>query len=156
MPALKDDAKVVFVFDSGYGRPSKLDWDDLDLKKNFSLGKAANHCMVMNDAMVQFYAAQQQQQITANATTNRRHFVHARPGAVNSNLFAELPWYLQPMLRLAVPLFAVSPDKCAQRLLKGVMDCSVAGNKTGRCWSNIDYQGHLVADKTRPLGARGR
>ncbi|EXJ89138.1 hypothetical protein A1O3_02202 [Capronia epimyces CBS 606.96] len=152
MPALKEDAKVVVVFDSVYGRPSKLDWNDLDLKKHFSLSKAANHCMVMNDVMVQFYAAQQQQQqqqtTSTTATPNRRHFVHAWPGAVDTNLFTELPWYLQPVLRLAALLLAVSPDTCAERLLNGLADCSTAGNKDGRFWSHMDNKGHLVANKT--------
>lgn len=51
LPALKEDAKVVIVYDSRFGNPDKLHWDDLDLKTNFSLGTAANHCMVMTDAM---------------------------------------------------------------------------------------------------------
>ena len=62
LPTLKEDAKVIIVFDGLFGSPTKLNWEDLDLKTHFSLGKAANHCMVMNDAMVQFHAAQQQRQ----------------------------------------------------------------------------------------------
>lgn len=151
MPALKEHAKVVVVFDSVYGRPSKLDWTDLDLKKHFTLSKAANHCMVMNDVMIQFYAAQQQQQRQSSSTTatpNPSHFVHAWPGAVNTNLFTELPWYLKPVVRFAGLVLAVSPDTCAERLLNGVAECSIAGNKVGRFWSNIDNKGHQVADKT--------
>ena len=53
MPTLKEDAKVIIVYDGKFGKPSGLIWDDLDLKRNFSLGAAANHCMVMNDVMVQ-------------------------------------------------------------------------------------------------------
>jgi NAD(P)-dependent dehydrogenase (short-subunit alcohol dehydrogenase family) len=143
MPALKDDAKVIIVLDGVFGRPSKLDWDDLDLKKRFSLGRAANHCMVMNDVMVQFYAAQQQQQTTATT----RHFVHAWPGAVNSNLFTELPWYLQPLARVTGSLVGVSTDTCAERLLNGVKECPAAGNEEGQFWSNIDNKGHLVSNK---------
>lgn len=143
IPALKEDAKVIIVFDGIYGNPAKLDWEDLDLKKNFSLGKSANHCMVMNDAMIQYYAAEQQRQ-----GTGARHFVHAWPGAVNSSLFKELPWYLQPVLRVAGSLVGVSVDTCAERLLGGVSKCTAAGKVEGRFWSNIDNKGRLVAKKT--------
>jgi NAD(P)-dependent dehydrogenase (short-subunit alcohol dehydrogenase family) len=143
LPALKENAKVIIVFDGVYGNPTKLDWEDLDLKKHFSLGKSANHCMVMNDAMIQFHAAEQQRQ-----GANNRHFVHAWPGAVNSNLFKELPWFLQPLLRVAGSLVGVSTDTCAERLLDGVSQCAAAGKEEGRFWSNIDNKGRLVAKKT--------
>ena len=142
LPTLKEDAKVIIVFDGLFGSPTKLNWEDLDLKTHFSLGKAANHCMAMNDAMVQFHAAQQQRQ-----GSNRRHFVHAWPGAVNSNLFKELPWYLWPVLRLVGSLIAVSPDTCAENLLNGASECAAAGKEEGRFWSNVDNKGHLIANK---------
>jgi NAD(P)-dependent dehydrogenase (short-subunit alcohol dehydrogenase family) len=93
IPVLKDDAKVVIVLDSLYGSPTKLNWEDLDLKTTFSIGNAANHCISMNDAMVQQYAAQQQQQQAQSG--NKRHFVHANPGIVKTNLNQELPWFLR-------------------------------------------------------------
>jgi len=142
MPTLKEDAKVIVVFDGLYGNPTKLNWEDLDLKTHFSLGRAANHCMVMNDVMVQFYAAQQQRH-----GTNRRHFVHAWPGAVKSNLLNELPWYLRSVARAAGSLIAVSPDICAENLLNGASECAAAGKEESRFWSNIDNKGHLVANK---------
>jgi NAD(P)-dependent dehydrogenase (short-subunit alcohol dehydrogenase family) len=142
LPTLKEDAKVIIVFDGKFGNPAKLDWDDLDLKTNFSLGNAANHCMVMNDAVIQFYAAQQQPE-----GTSTRHFVHAWPGGVNSNLSAELPWYLRPLLRAVGSLVAVSPDTCAEYLLDGASACAAAGNAEGRFWSNIDNKGRLITDK---------
>ncbi|RYO93383.1 hypothetical protein DL766_000773 [Monosporascus sp. MC13-8B] len=94
IPTLKEDAKVIIVFGGMFGSPTKLNWEDLGLKTYFSLGKAADHCMEMNDAIVQFHAAQQQRQ-----GTNRRHFVHVRPGGVNSSLYKQLPWYLRPLAR---------------------------------------------------------
>jgi NAD(P)-dependent dehydrogenase (short-subunit alcohol dehydrogenase family) len=141
LPSLKNDAKVIVVYDGWLGSPSKLDWDDLDLKKNFSLNSAANHCMSMNDAMVQYYAAQQKQ------GTEKRHFVHAWPGGVNTGLYRELPWYLRPVARVGASLVCVSPGTCAERLMDGVSRCSVAGEAEGRFWSNIDNKGNLIKDK---------
>ncbi|KAJ3469594.1 hypothetical protein MRS44_003659 [Fusarium solani] len=79
LPTMSEDGKVIIVFDGWLGSPDKLIWEDLDLKTHFSLGKAADHCMSMNDAMVQYFAAQQ----TSNGA-GRRHFVHAWPGGVSS------------------------------------------------------------------------
>jgi len=142
LPTLKEDAKVIIVLDGLTGNPSKLHWDDLDLKTHFSLGNAANHCVTMTDTMVQFHAAQQQRQ-----GTNARHFVHAYPGAVSSSLDRELPWYLRVAARAAVTLIGVSPDTCAEYLLNGASECTTKGKEEGRFWSNIDNKGHLITNK---------
>ncbi|KPM35579.1 hypothetical protein AK830_g10989 [Neonectria ditissima] len=142
LPALKEDAKVIIVLDARVGSPDKLIWEDLDLKTHFSLAKAADHCISMTDAMVQFYASQQQKQ-----GTNKRHFVHAFPGGVNTGIYKELPWYLRPAGRLLLAAAGVSPDTCAERLLKGASECAVSGQVEGRFWSNIDSKGGLYTNK---------
>lgn len=142
MPTLKEDAKVVLVFDAVYGNPDKLNWEDLDLKTHYSLGSAANHCMVMSDVMIQFYAAEQQRE-----GLNKRHFVHAWPGGVNTSLLRELPWFLRVLGRGLGRFITVSPETCAERLLDGVEVCAAEGAKDGRFWSSIDNKGHLVAKK---------
>jgi NAD(P)-dependent dehydrogenase (short-subunit alcohol dehydrogenase family) len=145
IPVLKDDAKVVIVLDSLYGSPAKLNWEDLDLKKTFSIGNAANHCISMNDAMVQQYAAQQQQQQAQSG--NKRHFVHANPGIVKTNLNQELPWFLRSPTWAVGQLLGVSPETCAENLLKGTYECAASGEKEGRFWSCINGKGHLVGKK---------
>lgn len=138
LPVLTDDAKVLIVLDSIYGSPAKLNWEDLDLKTTFSLGNAANHCTAMNDAMVQQYAAQ---------SGNKRHFVHANPGIVQSNLDRELPLYMRVPARAVVKLFGVSPDTSGQNLLKGTYESAVSDEKEGRFWSYINGKGRPVANK---------
>ncbi|KAF4341973.1 hypothetical protein FBEOM_4139 [Fusarium beomiforme] len=114
LPSLTDEAKVLIVLDSNGGSPSKLNWDDLDLKNNFSLGNAAAHCLSMTDAMIQNYATEQK------AEGKSRHFIHALPGFVNTNIMQGLPWYMRlPSVGLASVL-GVSPDTCAQNMLNGV------------------------------------
>ncbi|KAK5061417.1 hypothetical protein LTR84_007960 [Exophiala bonariae] len=142
LPVLKEDAKVIIVFDSINGNPTKLDWDDLDLKKHFSLARAANHCMVMNDAMVQYWVAEQKKQGTA-----KRHFIHAWPGLVNTSLARELPWYLRPLMNGLGSVVGVSPDTCAERLLNGVTQQVTTGDQEGRFWSYINHKGQPVAKK---------
>lgn len=46
-------SKVMTVLDSKRGSLGGIDWDDLDLKREYTLAKAANHCMVMNDVALQ-------------------------------------------------------------------------------------------------------
>ncbi|KAM5347293.1 hypothetical protein ACJ41O_010298 [Fusarium nematophilum] len=140
LPALKEDARVIVVLDGLHGSPDKLLWEDLDLKTHFSLPKAADHCISMNDAMVQFHAAQQ-------GAGTRRHFVHAYPGGVNTGLWRELPWYLRPLGRGILAVLGVSPDTCAGNLLGGADECTATGEKEGRFWSNIDNKGKLAAGK---------
>lgn len=140
LPAMSAAARVVIVFDGRFGNPAKLHWEDLDLKDHFSLSTAANHCMVMNDIMIQHHAQNQQ-------GTEKRHFVHAWPGGVNSSLFRELPWYFQPIARVAGKLVGVEPSECAKRLLDGVSTCTAAGEPDGRLWSNIGNKGELIKGK---------
>ncbi|GAB1318249.1 Oxidoreductase andH [Madurella fahalii] len=142
LPVLKDDGEIVIVFDGKAGSPDKLNWEDLDLKTHFSLINAANHCMAMNDAMIQWWAAQQQPQ-----GTHKRHFVHAWPGLVNTNTVKNLPWYMRGPAEALGALLGVSPDTCAERLLKGASECVAAGKQQGRFWSNIDDKGRLVTNK---------
>ncbi|KAF4435845.1 hypothetical protein F53441_13422 [Fusarium austroafricanum] len=124
LPVLTDDANVVIVLDSTGGGPNKLNWEDLDLKTNFSLGNAASHCLSMTDAMVQNYATEQKAE-----GTKRRHFIHAFPGLVNTNIMHGLPWYMRlPSTGLA-SILGVSPDTCAEYLLTGAGEAAKAKDK---------------------------
>jgi NAD(P)-dependent dehydrogenase (short-subunit alcohol dehydrogenase family) len=142
LPTLKEDAKVIIVLDGVLGSPDKLDWEDLDLKKKFSLMGAANHCTSMNDGMVQFFAAQQQRE-----GTGQRHFVHAMPGTVNTNIARELPWLMRPLAKVLTSVIGTSPETCAENLLNGASACAAAGKEEGRFWSNLDSKGRPVEGK---------
>jgi NAD(P)-dependent dehydrogenase (short-subunit alcohol dehydrogenase family) len=138
LPALKDNAKVLVVLDGREGSPTKLNWEDLDLKTHFSLGTAADHCISMNDAMVQVHASQK---------GNRRHFVHAYPGRVKTDLWSTLPWYLRAPMQPLSHVLCVSPETCAENLLKGTEECPAMVEKEGKFWSCIDGKGRLVPNK---------
>lgn len=143
LPALKKDAKVIIVLDGRLGKPpSQLDWDDLDLKNTFTVSNAAKHCITMTDAMVQSFAAKQKVEGAGS-----RHFVHAYPGFVSTNIFANLPMLLRPVTTVLAGVLAVSPDKCAENLLTGARTVTAEADKSGRFWSCIDNKGHLVPNK---------
>ncbi|KAH8172966.1 NAD(P)-binding protein [Sarocladium implicatum] len=155
MPALKDDAKVIIVYDSKTGNPGQLIWDDLDLKTHFGLGTAANHCMVMNDIMVQHYAAQQSraQNDNKHAADTRRLFVHAWPGGVGTTgLMRELPWLLGCAIKIVapvVPLLTVTADTCAEYLLNGVDRVVKESEEKNQdsLFRYIDNKGRDIQDK---------
>ncbi|KAI8665372.1 hypothetical protein LRP88_04122 [Fusarium phalaenopsidis] len=136
LPVLKDDAKILIVLDGKRGNPSSLIWDDLDLKSNFSLANAAAHCISMTDAMVQAFATQQ--------AGSKRHFVHAYPGFVRTEIFKNLPWYLRTPAKAVGPLLGVLPDTCAERLISGIRERAADSDKL---WSFIDEKGHLISNK---------
>ncbi|KAH6890674.1 hypothetical protein B0T10DRAFT_596848 [Thelonectria olida] len=138
LPALTDTAKVLIVLDGLRGSPTKLNWKDLDLKTHFSLGSAADHCISMNDAMVQVHASQK---------GTKRHFVHAHPGRVKTDLWSTLPWYLRALMEPLSHVLCVSPESCAGNLLKGTSECSAMAEKEGKFWSCIDGKGRLVPNK---------
>jgi NAD(P)-dependent dehydrogenase (short-subunit alcohol dehydrogenase family) len=144
-PVLKDDAKVILVLDGVRGSPDKLVWEDLDLKTHYSLGNAASNCISMTDAMIQEYAAEQEQ------TGKKRHFVHSLPGLVATGIANGLPWYLKlPATVLSKP-FSVSPAQCADYMLKAVYEdaaaAAAAGGKENALWSCIDEKGRLLNAK---------
>jgi NAD(P)-dependent dehydrogenase (short-subunit alcohol dehydrogenase family) len=145
LPVLSDAARVVIVLDGWLGDPSKLIWDDLDLKKNYSIKKAAEHCISMNDGMVQYWAKIQPEAPAAA----KKHFIHAFPGTVNTNLFKGIvPSYLQGPVGLLSRISLTSPETCAERLLDGVEERVKESTEAGRFWSNIDAKGGSVKNKT--------
>ncbi|KAK5658064.1 hypothetical protein OQA88_2620 [Cercophora sp. LCS_1] len=142
LPLLTPSARVVTVYDGWLGSPEKLIWDDLDLKRNYGLTKAADHCVSMTDGMVQYWATQGQTE------GGKRHFVHAYPGGVNTNLLREVvPEVLQGVVKAVGNVVLTSPETCAERLLAGVEARAEEGDREGRHWSNIDNKGRVVKGK---------
>ncbi|KAM0300603.1 hypothetical protein HYE67_005110 [Fusarium culmorum] len=135
MPALTEDAKVLIVLDSVRGGPDKLNWEDLDLKTNFTISSAAAHCLSMTDAMIQHYGTEQR------AAGTKRHFIHATPGVVNTNIASSLPWYLRGPASVAASLFGVSPDTCAEHMVKGIENAAASGEKAGTHYEFITEKG---------------
>ncbi|ETN38996.1 uncharacterized protein HMPREF1541_07038 [Cyphellophora europaea CBS 101466] len=144
LPVLQPNAKIIIVLDGRLGDHTKLNWDDLDLKNHFSLSNAAQHCMVMNDAMIQYHATQQLQ---PQHGTGKRHFMHVFPGAVKTNIWKGLPWYLQPLMRGAGAALGADPQVYAQKLLDSAAICATESEAEGRFWSNIDNKHRLIRDK---------
>ncbi|KAF4965509.1 hypothetical protein FSARC_6689 [Fusarium sarcochroum] len=142
-PILSQDAKVLVVLDALNGAPSKLNWEDLDLKNNFGLQNAANHCLCMNDAMVQHHALLQNGQ----GEGSKRFFVHAYPGVVDTSTSKNSTWYFRSVAKVAAKLIGTSPEQCAERLLEGVYKSAEEGEKQGTFWSCIDNHGKVIQGK---------
>ncbi|KAJ4012013.1 hypothetical protein NW752_004408 [Fusarium irregulare] len=139
-PIMSSDAKVMIVLDGKNGDAKKLNWEDLDLKNTFSLATAANHCITMNDAMVQHYAATQ-------SDGNKRFFTHAYPGVVDTATAKNSAWYFRALSKVVSTIAGSTPDECAERLLDGMY--ARADEETGKdvFWSNIDNHGKKIEGK---------
>lgn len=79
------------------GTEGAINLDDLELKNTYSGPRCANHTIVMNDFMTGEFASRNPE----------ISFVHSFPGAVNTGLTRELPWWLRAPLKALTPLFSL-------------------------------------------------
>lgn len=140
LPSLALDAKVISVYDSSSGDPSKLNWQDFDLKDNFSLANAAQHCMNMNDIMTQRFASTQ-------LAGEKRHFVHAFPSLVNTNIGRDLAWYMRVPAKAFQIAVATKPSVWAERLMSGLEVRVEEGESEGKRWHYLDQKGRSIKNK---------
>ena len=87
-------SRVVSVL--GPGDEGAIDFDDLDLKHNFSIRKAAAHAITMTDFTFEEFA-------TKNPTVS---FVHSYPGTVKTGFAKESGLAIRAMMRLALILMS--------------------------------------------------
>ncbi|KAF4456698.1 Dehydrogenase/reductase SDR family member on chromosome X [Fusarium austroafricanum] len=138
-PIMSQNAKVLLVLDGLNASPDKLNWDDLDLKNNFSLSNAANHCICMNDAMVQHNAHQRD--------GSKRFFVHAYPGAVNTATPKNSAWYFRAASKVLSRVMGTQPDECAARQLDGLYKAADELEAKDVFWACLDNHGKVVEGK---------
>eukprot|EP01117_Protostelium_nocturnum_P014803 TRINITY_DN5667_c0_g2_i1.p1 TRINITY_DN5667_c0_g2~~TRINITY_DN5667_c0_g2_i1.p1 ORF type:complete len:325 (+),score=96.46 TRINITY_DN5667_c0_g2_i1:151-1125(+) len=104
-----EEARVLSVFSAGK-TDLDIDLDDLDLKKNYTLSRAAGIPITYNDFMVEEYA-------------NRNpgiSFVHSFPGGVDTGLMRDQPWWLMKIAKLALMLMGMSAETCAEHQIYGL------------------------------------
>jgi NAD(P)-dependent dehydrogenase (short-subunit alcohol dehydrogenase family) len=142
LPVLAEDAKVLIIFDSIRGTPEKLNWDDLDLKKTYSVGNVAQHCMAMNDGMVQWFA--KQQELAGSGQQQRRQFIHAFPRMVKTEVWKNLPVYLRVPARGLGLVMGSDPDDFAQLMLRAAAEVP-----EDKFWHNLEHRG--LEAQNRPI-----
>jgi NAD(P)-dependent dehydrogenase (short-subunit alcohol dehydrogenase family) len=125
--------KVLFVLNSKRGNPSKINWNDMGLEKNYSLFAAFNHGLAFTDLVIQYLASQPE-----NANVS---FIHAYPGFVRTPISNGLPFYLRlPSKALNALGRGISPEDCAEFMIHGML-----GTEKG--WRYIDEKGETVPNK---------
>jgi NAD(P)-dependent dehydrogenase (short-subunit alcohol dehydrogenase family) len=125
--------KVLFVLNSKRGNPSKINWNDMALEKNYSFFAAFNHVLVFTDLVIQYLASQPE-----NANVS---FIHAFPGFVRTPIANGLPFYLRlPSKALSALGRGVSPEYCAEFMIHGIL-----GIEKG--WRCIDEKGETIPNK---------
>ncbi|KAJ8496421.1 hypothetical protein ONZ45_g12460 [Pleurotus djamor] len=120
-----EDARVMTVLDSVRGDLKKLNFDDLDLKKKYTLSAVASHCISMTDVAVHRFGR-------VYPTVS---FQHAYPAFVKTSGARNLPWYLSGPANLLASVAGVTPDECAEQLFEGFVQDSM---KAGAHFVNSD------------------
>jgi NAD(P)-dependent dehydrogenase (short-subunit alcohol dehydrogenase family) len=125
--------KVLFVLNSKRGNPSKINWNDMALEKNYSFLAGLNQVNVFTDLVIQYLASQPE-----NANVS---FIHAFPGTVRTPIAHGLPFYVRlPVKALNALGWGISPEDCAEFMIHGIL-----GTEKG--WRCIDEKGETVPNK---------
>ncbi|TVY37478.1 Oxidoreductase [Lachnellula subtilissima] len=102
-------SRTLSVLSGGHGE-GKLDFDDLELKNNYSGVRCATHTITMNSIMIEEFAGRDP------GTT----FAHSYPSGVNTGITRELPVWARAGVTLLKPLllpFMVSVEETGARQL---------------------------------------
>ncbi|TVY25261.1 Oxidoreductase [Lachnellula hyalina] len=102
-------SRTLSVLSAGHGE-GKLDFDDLELKNNYSGVRCATHTITMNSIMIEEFAGRDP------GTT----FAHSYPSGVNTGITRELPVWARAGFALFKPLllpFLVSVEETGARQL---------------------------------------
>ncbi|KAF4593556.1 hypothetical protein EYR40_008343 [Pleurotus pulmonarius] len=112
----KEEARVMSVLDSLRGDYNKVLWDDMELKKSFTLGNAAQHCMAFTDVAVQRFS--------------RLHpsisFQHAYPSLVATDIGRSLPWYAAGPLSTLSKVFGSAAENTAEFFFDALVNPAMA------------------------------
>ena len=111
----QNGGRVLFVFDSINGNPTKINWNDMALENSYSLSSAANHAMSFTDLAIQYLASQPE---NSNLT-----FTHAYPGIVRTSFADNLPFWARLPLKFGLAVgFGGSPEDCAELMIHGMLE----------------------------------
>lgn len=125
--------KVLFVLDSINGNPSKINWDDMPLEKNYSLTSSGIHALSFTDLTIQYLASQPE---NINVT-----FTHAFPGVVKTSLPNNLPFWARIPVKCIMGLgIGTTAADCAEFMIHGML-------ATEQGWRCIDSKGESVKKK---------
>lgn len=114
------DTKVVSVLSAGEHQ-SYINKSDLALRRSYNLSDAANATGFYNDLMMDHYSRMEENEGIS--------FVHINPGNVKTNWGRNLS-PIQRMLAKVVQLGGISPEECAERLSKVILNPAI-GAKGG-------------------------
>ncbi|KAI8817424.1 FabG domain-containing protein [Fimicolochytrium jonesii] len=123
----EEDVRVMSVLAAGYG--NTVDLDDLDLKKGYGIKAVADAASGYNDLAVNALSLE-------NPSIS---FIHIAPGAIDTSLVDNLPWYFSKPAKLLGPLFLTKPETCAE-----FMACALTADEYKKGW-------HLLSSKAEEI-----
>ena len=170
LPALKkakemgEDAKVLSVMAAGKG--TKIDLDDLGLKKSYTLARAGTQAPTYNDLMVEVnhYCLSVSQKKTVThppCSSNQEYaarnpdlaFIHAYPGVVRTGLMASSDsLILRAVSSIVVPLsypFSTSYAEAGEYMLHGLFDSTKGAFRYGSRGENLGMKKASGSEEAR-------
>lgn len=137
---LGEDSKVLSVLAAGTG---EIDLDDLGLKKNFSLARAAAQAPAYNDLMMQEFAARNPDMA----------FVHSWPGVVRTGLLSSSS---SPIIRLTSSItmalaypFSFSYQESGEYMLYGLLNSTKGAFQVGSKGEIHEMKASLGSEEAR-------
>jgi NAD(P)-dependent dehydrogenase (short-subunit alcohol dehydrogenase family) len=123
-------AVVMTVLSGGVHSPYTKYAEDPEIKNNYSIKNAADGAGYYTDLFFDKLARQHK-----NTNIN---FIHSAPGFVASNWGTEMPMYLRGPIRFMQKLCGKSPEKCAEVMVKPVLQCASGNIQLTRPNNNDD------------------
>ena len=117
-PEMKEGSRILAVLSAGVHSRYENYEQDFDLRKTYSIAKAANAAGFYLD--VGFEKLSQ--------AFPKLTFCHAAPGFVNTNWGTEMPWYLRGIVRALQP-FGRSLESCGEALTKAWLELPAEDGK---------------------------
>ena len=123
-------AVVMTVLSGGVHSPYTKYAEDPEIRNNYSIKNAADGAGYYTDLFFDKLARQNN-----NKSIN---FIHSAPGFVASNWGTEMPSYLRGPIRFMQKLGGKSPEKCAEVLVKPILQCASGNIQLTRPNNNND------------------
>ncbi|CCM05842.1 uncharacterized protein FIBRA_08078 [Fibroporia radiculosa] len=125
-----EDAKAMTILAAGVS--GKIDFDDLALRKHYSVSAAAKAAPIYNDLMIESFAEQHPD----------LSFVHASPGIVRTPLAGSI------VQVLAYP-FAVSAEECGEYMLHAIFNAESGAHLRNGKGDVIKQKGYCGPEDAR-------
>ena len=125
------EARVMSVLNAGRG--GNIHFDDLELKKTYSFKAVRDTGGAFNDMMAEEFSIRYP----------KVAWMHTYPGFVDTDIMANLPWFLRYPGKILYMFYGIKPEDCGDYLWHGF---HLQERKTG--WYLLDEKGDTISKRS--------